>query len=618
MSTANTSWPVLAAPAVLWLLFVIAYTSLEWTSLGNLEMKDTDDYVRLHQSEEYVRTKQWYNFTLPRMNPPAGTPMHWSRLPDLPLATILTALRPLVGDQRAVFIALIVVPSLLLLMTLYLLWIGLRSSSQPQAASIAVFYVLICLPVASKVAPGKLDHHGWQIMLLAALWAATAIGARGGRSLWAGIVAGSVTAASLWVGLEVLPLLMAIVLYVHLEWIFGNNAMARFGCAFGLSLSVACIAVLILHVPASQRFVASCDTYALNWLRMAWAVAVVCIVLPLFGARWSRPAQRFVISVTLAVFFSVVVLSRDASCIFLGPYADMPERLHEQLLAKIYEARSAFTLAAQSPGMLVIFLGFPAVILVVALFERVSLQRDAVCRLSFVLALCAFCVSLWQIRAAYFAGLFAVPLAAILAQSLISRNNARFSALAPSLCVMLLLSPMVSLLLGVAMERRWGSEDASAVNELSVEQIDAALAVIDEQPNYRAPALALVAAPINAGPAILARSRHAILAAPYHRNHGGVIKWLDIRAAQDELSFRRLVLDANVDFLLLPNLRQVSASASLMEQLAAGKRVAWLRRLPTSAADDTLLFHVLAESTGRTEQQSTSAEISPLINADVR
>ena len=608
MPRADTGWPVLAAPAAFWLLFVVAFTVLQWPSLGNLEMQDSDDYVRLHQADEYSRHRQWYNFTLQRMNPPAGTSMHWSRLPDVPLALTLSSLRPLLGEHRAALAAIIVVPSLLLLLTLYCLWAGLRVSTQPQAAGIAVLYVLICLPVVSKVAPGKLDHHAWQVMLVTALWACTAVGARTQRDAFAGsaagVVAGIAAATSLWIGLEVLPLLLALLLFVHLEWIYGNDRIARFGLAFGLSLGLASALALLLHVPPSQRLVAACDTYAVNWLRVAWGIALACAVLPLLGARWGGPRQRFALSVALAALFAVVVLARDASCIFLGPYADMPARLHEQLLANIYEARSAYALAVQSPALLVMFFGFPMLTLVVALAERTSLRADAVCRLSFLLTLCALCMSLWQIRAVYFAGLCTAPLAAILAQSLMNRRGEKNAALWPAIMVMLLLSPMVSLLLGVTMDRLWSSHDASAAHELSIAQIDAAVAVIDQQHYAGAPAAALIAAPLNAGPAILARSKHAILGAPYHRNVGGINQWLDMRAAQDEATLRQLLFAARVDFLLLPKLAQVGTNAGLIEQVAGGKRLAWLRRLPTPSAEATLLFQVLAESAGQRQQSS--------------
>src|SRR5690606_10451879 len=99
------------------------------------------------------------------MNAPFGAEMHWSRLADLPLAVALLVLRPLFGGA-AETIAAYALPLIWLLVLLILsgrLTIKLvgREGLLPALALPA-----FSLSVLGEFAPGRLDHHSLQILLL--------------------------------------------------------------------------------------------------------------------------------------------------------------------------------------------------------------------------------------------------------------------------------------------------------------------------------------------------------------------------------------------------------------------------------------------------------------------
>ena len=56
--------------------------------LVNGELVGPDDFLRFHQIEKWMNGQNWYEMTAYRMFPPEGADIHWSRLVDVPVATI--------------------------------------------------------------------------------------------------------------------------------------------------------------------------------------------------------------------------------------------------------------------------------------------------------------------------------------------------------------------------------------------------------------------------------------------------------------------------------------------------------------------------------------------------
>src|SRR5882757_9611547 len=56
---------------------------------GVFDAMSTDDAMRLVEVKDLIAGQGWFDLTQHRLDPPAGTPMHWSRLIDLPLAALM-------------------------------------------------------------------------------------------------------------------------------------------------------------------------------------------------------------------------------------------------------------------------------------------------------------------------------------------------------------------------------------------------------------------------------------------------------------------------------------------------------------------------------------------------
>ena len=99
------------------LLWLAVSAILIWsglTQITTLSGWDPDDQLRLVQLRDFLAGQSWFDTAQYRMNAPAGAPMHWSRLTELPLALIVILLTPLTGQPAAEMFTGAAIPLLLL------------------------------------------------------------------------------------------------------------------------------------------------------------------------------------------------------------------------------------------------------------------------------------------------------------------------------------------------------------------------------------------------------------------------------------------------------------------------------------------------------------------------
>ena len=138
------------------------------TNLGAIlahRFPDPDDTLRLVQVRDFIGGQGWFDLVQHRAG---NTPMHWSRLVDLPIAGVILTLRGLIGQPAAELAALIVVP----LVTLFvcLLLIG-RIAWRLMGSELALFACLafaFCVPVVEReaVEQGKPPEAHWAHLVI--------------------------------------------------------------------------------------------------------------------------------------------------------------------------------------------------------------------------------------------------------------------------------------------------------------------------------------------------------------------------------------------------------------------------------------------------------------------
>ena len=183
-----------------WLLFCVSFVISKWADIRSFNLGDTDDNMRMMQVRSLLHGQDWFDLRQYRLNPPFGANIHWSRLVDLPIAAIILILRPFVGGAYAELVAVAAAPMIPYLALLFGVALTARRLIDPRTFLLPVIPMFFAGMTNSMFMPERIDHHGWQLGLLALSMA----GLADPKRLRGGILLGLTTALSLAIGLEMI------------------------------------------------------------------------------------------------------------------------------------------------------------------------------------------------------------------------------------------------------------------------------------------------------------------------------------------------------------------------------------------------------------------------------
>lgn len=319
-------------------LLSVCWAIADWNQLSRLVLPDPDDMMRLAQVRDWLAGQGTNDWTQYRLAPPAGAPMHWSRVNDLGPAAIIAALTPLAGRHGAELAAILLYPALLFAGAIFLSARIARGLWGAPAALVAAILAALAFPGTTLFVPGRIDHHALQIVLtLAAVLALMRPADRIG-----GALAGGALALSLMIGLETAPQAAALIAVLFALWVVGGAAERNRLLAFAASLAGVTLLFLIFLRPTFWS-AALCDAFtpASATGMLAGSAALLGLGLATPGLRdWRRRlavggvAGAIAIGGTLAAF---------PACI-TGPYGQMDPFLLREYMPHIVEANGAFAL----------------------------------------------------------------------------------------------------------------------------------------------------------------------------------------------------------------------------------------------------------------------------------
>lgn len=526
--------------AAFWLAFA---TPALW--FGHVAL-DTDGAMRLAQVRDLLGGQGWFDATQHRMNTPFGLPMHWSRLVDLPIAGLIA----LSGSE---LFALKVWP----LIVLFAVLAALARIAAVLAGQVAVITVLVLGLFAAQLnglfAAGNIDHHNVQVALM--LWMLAFLVERRARS------AAVMVALGLSIGLESLPY-AAVASVIAALWLRDEPAKAR---GFGVTLAIASTALLLAATAARFRFAFACDTYSLFYAGLAAAGGAGLAAISFL------PRHRYAVLAGLGVGLVALAALLQPACL-AGPYGGMAAELKSIWLARINEAQPAFAFASFAPSEFVGAYVYACFALVACFLAPGARRHWPV----IVLAATALLVATLQIRAVPFATMFALPgLAAALSRLKI----------VPLAVGLLLGSDITFALAGDFIEGSGHDKRIAAYTSQVGCADEKALAALKALPPGR------VAAFVDQGPAVLAYTRHAAIAGPYHRNASGILDSYAIFAGGDP----RAVLKARgIDYVMTcsasPDWDFYRAKGGLVAGLAAHRVPSWL--VPAGGSGQIAVYRV--------------------------
>src|SRR5436190_21762117 len=198
-----------------WLGFCVWMIFDRWNAIRLFGLGDTDDNMRIMQVRAFLHGQGWYDLRQYRLNPPFGAHIHWSRLVDLPIAGLILALRPFLGGAAAERWAVAIAPMLPFLLLLFSLALTARRFLGPTAYILVFTALFFAGSNNGMFTPERIDHHGWQLALLAFGISSIADKDR----VRGGIMLGLSSALSLAIGLEMIIYLALAGVAMVLFWV---------------------------------------------------------------------------------------------------------------------------------------------------------------------------------------------------------------------------------------------------------------------------------------------------------------------------------------------------------------------------------------------------------------
>src|SRR4051812_36392318 len=243
-----------------WLVFCAWFIANKWSDIRFFNLPDTDDNMRIMQVRGLLHGQGWFDLRDYRMNPPFGANIHWSRLVDLPIAGLILALRPLLGGPAAERWAVAIAPMLPYLLLLVSLALASRRLIGASAYPLAFLALFFAGSTNGMFMPERIDHHGWQLALLALSIASIADPKR----IRGGLLLGVSSGLSLAIGLEMIIYLALAGAAMVLFWVDDVEERERLR-AYALSMTGTVALAFLLFASYDNRNPV-CDALSPVWL----------------------------------------------------------------------------------------------------------------------------------------------------------------------------------------------------------------------------------------------------------------------------------------------------------------------------------------------------------------
>jgi hypothetical protein len=531
---------------ILLCLTVAAALAVPCLRSGVFDAMSTDDAMRLVEVRDLLAGQSWFDLTQHRLDPPSGSPMHWSRLIDVPLAALMLLLRPPIGAVAAEKAVLVLWPTLLLAAALALVaGIAARMSGDARRQGVqlaAMIAAALAAPALIHFRSGAIDHHNAQIVLLLCF---LIFAGRIETSTRSALLAGLSASASLAIGLEMLPAIAVGCVAAFGLLIWQGSAVASRTSVFGAALAGSSVLLAALLLPPESLAVPVYDAFGGPVLLLMIGGGVSLMVVGAVATRLPGLLARLAASAVtglllLAVFFAVFPGS------IASPYAAVDPLVATLWLDRVSETMSIRMLFILQPERI---LGIHAFLLLALILAAVATRRTAPeLRFRWILALtmlvATFAVGLWQMRGAAAATMMAAPIFVASLATLWPHLEPRRLLLAA-----VLVSPAVLAAAGMAVRplidmihpptRIIAKED-----QLSTCRAVSSVAALSSLPHGR------VIAPIDLGPGILVASEHSVFAAPYHRNNDGNLAMIRTMMAAPDAA-RQILGERQADYVVL-------------------------------------------------------------------
>lgn len=570
-------------------LIVINIISGSYGVIGD----DSDDKLRLLQIKDFLGGQSWFSTDQLRMGlSAAGTDMHWSRLPDVPILALTYFFDIFMSQDKALEVAISIWPPLTGVMVFWAFAIGAehipfntrRSALRIVTYFLAAFFVMNNFRFNS----GAIDHHNLQFVFITlAMVFAMDREKRARRYFLSGLAA----AASIAIGPEVYIFVAIICAFIALSWAVHGAQIARAVQAFGIALAIGIGAIFLLTTAPYQYGLIYCDSLSLITLSAAGLGGLGLALIAQACTRYNIApsfAGRAAALGALAVVCMIVISFQAPQCL-ANPLDSLPLDVKELWLGTVSEAKPIYDLEENWQLFIPMVMG-PVIFALCALLWRLYKDYKRTAHLSGVwsadalvlmLLLSAFLLTIYQVRFAPFAYIFALlALSRWVAQSY-QKGLEKGGTNIKYIFWLTLALPIVWIIPSAAVMRVLPSvNSAKADINITTPQLDFNCVSDEILEAFNTLPAGLISTSSNFTGAILLHTKHRVISGNYHRNWQGISAQIEIATSSPQAAYEILTAH-NIDYVYHCDIAEGSIMAAhnpqgLTGQLEGGEAIEYL------------------------------------------
>ncbi len=573
---------------VAWLLFSAWLVYSRWNHIAGFILADTDDNMRMSQVRALLAGQDWFDLRQYKMNWPEGANIHWSRLVDLPIAGLILLGRLFMTGPHAEQMAIALAPLIPLALLLASLALTVRRLVAPAAWPLAIACLFFAGSTMGMFQPTRIDHHNWQLALLALGVAGIADPrrARGGATL------GIATALSLAIGLEMIIYLALGGAAMVLFWV--NDAAERRRLATYAATLAGGTGLGFLLFASNANRLAVCDALSQVWLSDALLAGALLLGL----AAWSPGKWPVRLGAAAAVAAVIAGFHALAWPHCLSRLEGVSPELYDLWLSHVREARPIYRHGWRTATAI---LALPVAGLigwgVLAWMARGD--RDRLPRILGALlpAVAALALLFWQTRTGPAAQMLAIPgavgLVWLLAPRAFASNRTLVRVVGTTLVVLAGLGAIVPLVLDNIPRKASTDRDRAIANANAQCPSLWAMRPVARQPK------GMVFTFGDLAPRVITVTHHRSTTGPYHRNGQQILDMMHaFRGSADQA--HAILRKYKSDYLLIcPMMSQSTVFAAkapngFYTQLAKGQVPAWLQPIDLGPKNPMKMWRVVS------------------------
>jgi hypothetical protein len=547
-------------------------------------LPDTDDYIRLTQMLNWVVGGQsWFDLRLPHLYPDHVISMHWSRLPDLPLAALFLFLKSLADffrwettQQNLAILTAFFIPFLLMGALFYLLRLSARPLLTKRLAGIICFLALLCGQLMFQFLPMRVDHHAYVLLSAGAAFFCLQMMAVHLHPVRMAAGASIALALGMWNGAEILPMLVFFCTALTLLAILDRRIMGA-TALFGTFFFTACFVLLFVARAPGNYWAIEYDAFSFFYVLLSIMVAAFFLLL-FTASRFTSNRWILTAGAVFAALCGVALLLNYFPDFINGPYAQTNPLLDMIFFPNIREAIPLLKSWADIGGsfnnspshsisgglyysatrMFIIVLGTGTAI-ALALRSPQGTRRQKIWALyAFFGTAFGMLAMFWQVRVISYAQLFSVVPLAWLILAYLKRlprhyTGRKLFAYEVFAVVGLTIFPMI-IIPSVINKSKFMPDMmfflGKGVDSLCNDRSQVA-AYFDDMAK-REKKTATILSTLDYTPELMFYTPHNFIAAPYHRNDRGIIDMvMFFRSKPNDASARAIAKKLNLDYVLI-------------------------------------------------------------------